>query len=148
MRSYVKDLGWFILLPVACASPGATLFNPARVCQPGNRVEVVWPTRSYPATITGNEDADGVCTVSYHSPVRRWSARIHSSRVYNRKGVRTECQMGSEVLVDWDGVQWHSAIVRAELDPESKCPIRYLELDDAWNEAVALDRIRRPDGVE
>lgn len=138
----------FSLAPLALAActttAGLDSLRRPELCESGRRVEVAWPERLYPAVVARDLDETGMCLVTYETEERRWSERVVPRRVFGRDGGSGAgaCRAGTEVFVDWAGAQWYQATVRDGPDSKGRCPIHYVDYEEAWDESVPLERLR------
>jgi hypothetical protein len=113
------------------AIPGAE----ASICEAGNKAEVFWKDRWYPAQVLRvNQDGDR-CFITYDGYDNSWDEWVGSDRIriYNRYGE------GSQVSVYWKGSWYAAQVLKVR---RGSYYITYDGYSSSWDEWVGLDRIR------
>ncbi|MEO0593183.1 MAG: hypothetical protein AAFZ38_06340 [Myxococcota bacterium] len=147
MKRVLSCLVVTLIGTVACQRAGGVAsLRAAELCKSGQELEVAWPARLYAARVVSDIEDEGACQIRYDEESRRWSARVSPERIYSedRGQGRDACREGDRVWVDWVGTQWYPATVLDGPRDEQRCRVRYIGFDEAWDEAVTMERLRAP----
>ncbi len=122
-------------------------FAEAKLCHPGDQLQVLWHGNWYPATAL--KGSGGRCFIHYNGYGSNWDEWVGPGRLRVTGAganpvpvvVGSNFQAGDAVQVLWGGKWWPAQVLKAK---GNKLYIHYDGYGSNWDEWVGPARYRRP----
>jgi hypothetical protein len=111
----------------------------AQVCSTGDRADVLWKGKWYPASVTRVNSDQSRCYIHYTGYGSNWDEWVGADRIRVHARAAAGHNVGDAVMVKWKGKWYPASVLRAQ---GGQYYIHYDGYDNSWDEWVGHGRIR------
>jgi len=116
----------------------------AALCKVGDKAEVLWGGKWWPAKVIAVNDKGNLCKIHYIGYGSKWDEWVGKSRIRigptaPPPGKEGPYYVGQPIKVLWGGKWWNAEILRKK---GPKYYIKYDGYSSKWNEWVTVSRMK------